>query len=109
MNLLAWMLCSVLVCASTSCGDVSERAAIEANQGIVVGSVVDGRDGAPIRGATITFGNAPSVETDDEGRFELDPLPAGTEGTLRAIKEGRSGEVPVRALKPGQLNVVVHL
>jgi hypothetical protein len=55
------------------------------------------------------LGSAPSVETDDEGRFQLAPLPAGTEGTLRATKDGRSGEVPVRALKPGQLNVVVHL
>lgn len=103
----------ILVCACAvpfaGCGDVSEREALEAGQCLLVGTVVDGRDGAPIAGATVTFEGAHAATTDEEGRFHLEPVQAGAAGLLRAIKDGRGGEVPVRALQPGQLNVVIHL
>lgn len=105
----AILLACAIVPSFAACGEVSEREALEAGRCIVAGTVVDGRDGAPIAGAQVVFDGAHAALTDDEGRFRLEPLPQGGAGVLRATKDGRSGEVPVRALQPGQLNVVIHL
>ena len=108
------ILCAALLCAPCpSCGDVSEREAVEAGLCIVQGSVVDARDGAPLGGVRVDYlGDAREsvhATTDDEGRFALDGLPAGAGGELRATLEGRSTSIELQPLRAGHLNVVLHL
>ncbi len=56
--------------------------AAAAQEGAVAGMILDGRSGAPVRGATITLeGGSASAVTSVEGVFQLD-LPAGTHAVV---------------------------
>ncbi len=104
---------TALLAPCPSCGDVSEREAVEAGLCIVQGGVVDARDGAPLGGVRVEY-LGPAQEgvhatTDEDGRFALEGLPAGTVGELRATLDGRASSIELQPLRAGHLNVVLHL
>ncbi|MEY2745666.1 MAG: CarboxypepD reg-like domain [Planctomycetota bacterium] len=113
MKIHSILLAAALLSPCPACGDVSERAAVEAGLCIVQGSVVDARDGAPLAGARVDYVGAAregvGATTDEEGRFSLEGLPAGATGQLRATLEGRESAIELQALRAGHLNVVLHL
>lgn len=113
MKLRSILLVAALLSPCPACGDVSEREAVEAGLCIVQGSVVDARDGAPLAAVRVEYvGPARQglgATTDDEGRFALEGLPAGATGALRATLGERASTIELQALRPGHLNVVLHL
>jgi hypothetical protein len=77
---------------------------------VVRGTVLDALDGEPVAGARIETPSGEVVVTDEQGRFEVVGLPAGEELDLVATREGGgSGTVHLRANRPSELEVVVHV
>ena len=76
----------------------------------VLGSVVDAATRAPVAGAKLTAPDGSRARSDDAGRFRLDGLAPGLQGDLLAEgPDGSVGRVPLRPLRPGPLEVVIHL
>jgi RNA polymerase sigma factor (sigma-70 family) len=78
----------------------------------IAGRVVD-REGHPVRGARVRLGNAwegdqPIVETDQDGRFRLEHVPAG-EKTLTAQAKGHGPAVIKLQVRPEAASVEVKL
>jgi len=81
-----------------------------AGEAIVQGTVVDAATRAPVAGAQVTAPGGSRARSDDAGRFRIAGLAPGLEGELVAEgPDGAVGRVPLRPLRPGTLEVVVHL
>ena len=76
-----------LVAALSACGGGQPDAttppadtATSVGQGSVEGTVIESRDAAPVAHASVSVGDR-TATTDDEGRFRLDGLGAGTKSS----------------------------
>lgn len=76
---------------------------------VVSGTVVDASTGEPVAGALVRGPNDARARTDSKGRFELEGLASGVEGELVGEADGRRGTLRLRPLRPGRLEVVLHL
>ncbi|HVS17192.1 MAG TPA: carboxypeptidase-like regulatory domain-containing protein [Planctomycetota bacterium] len=107
-------LVAVLALCLTACADSGEPAA-DAQRNAprtasVLGTVVDVATRAPVAGASVTAPGGTRARTDAAGRFRIDGLPPGLSGELVAGgPEGGEGRLLLRPLRPGPLEVVVHL
>lgn len=110
----------VLLAALTGCrnapgpGEVrAAEAALRARRGpppVVVGTVVDARTRKPLPGVRVRGPEGVEAVSDVDGRFVLDGLELGWEGDLvAALDDGREGRNRLRALGPGQLEVVLFV
>ncbi len=116
------VLALLLAVLAFACGS-SQRAGEDAPSGpgpipasaksgppVVVGTVLEAASGQPVAGATVTGPNGATAETDADGRFRLKGLSAGDGGTLKAVgPAGLEGQVKLRPLAGGRLEVVLHL
>lgn len=112
MSARAWLALAALGLGGCACGDAPpEPAAFAASEAAVVqGTVVDAGTRAPVAGATLTAPDGSRARSDADGRFRFDALTPGLSGELVAAgSDGRVGRVPLRPLRPGSLEVVVHL
>lgn len=103
-----------LALALTACsrGSEASSAASQArsDQAQVAGTVVDAATRQPVPGASVRGPGGTRARTDARGRFRLEGLAAGQEGELVAVgPEGGEGRIPLLPLRPGTLEVVVHL
>jgi protocatechuate 3,4-dioxygenase beta subunit len=76
----------------------------------VYGAVLDARTGAPVEGAEVDLPGGRTVRTDAQGRFRAVDLEPGLAGeALARAADGRTGRVTLRPLRPGPLEVVLHV
>lgn len=87
----------------------SNAAARPGEPAVVAGTVVDASTGEPVAGAVVRGPNDARAKTDSKGRFTLEGLAAGAEGELVGESDGRRGTLRLRPLRPGRLEVVLHL
>lgn len=77
---------------------------------VISGVVVDVQDGEPLVGVRVEGPNGSRAVSDPRGRFVLTGLQEGLEGPVRAWRsDGWEVEVPLRPLKPGGVDIVLHL
>jgi hypothetical protein len=77
---------------------------------VVHGTVLDARTRRPVAGARVRVPGGLEVVSDVEGRFVLAGLELGWEGDLEAVTDsGQEGRNRLRALGPGDLEVVVFV
>jgi len=97
-------------CCDDATSSSSGAAAATVGAASVQGTVVDAATRAPVAGAQVTAPDGSRARSDDAGRFAIADLAPGLEGDLVAEgPDGRVGRVPLRPLRPGPLEVVVHL
>ncbi|MCY2961471.1 MAG: carboxypeptidase-like regulatory domain-containing protein [Planctomycetota bacterium] len=94
-----------------SCTDrQAASAATASSRAEVAGTVLDRTTGSPIEGARVVFPDGREMRTDAQGRFLATDLALGLAGELAArTDDGRSGQVTLRRLLPGRLEVVLHV
>ncbi len=95
--------------AGAADGGAEQSTEIQNGNAKVTGTVLDAASGMPVGGAAIeAFGK--SCKSGADGRFVLTQLPEGRKGVLRAkASGGRSAENALQPLRPGGLEVVLHL
>lgn len=77
---------------------------------ILTGTVLDAASGEPVPDAVVEAPGGISVRTDAHGRFRLAGLPEGATGEIVARgPQGKEARNPLRPLRPGTLEVVLHL
>jgi hypothetical protein len=104
---LAWLALTLAGCA---CGDGGHAQVSDAERAVVHGTVVDAATRMPLEGARVTAPDGSRTRSDAAGRFRLDGLAPGLEGLLAAEGPGGlRGSVPLQPLRPGSLEVVLHL
>jgi hypothetical protein len=109
--LLAFLALGLSGCAccdgETPHGAAQSAAAEEAS---VQGTVVDAATRAPVAGAQVRAPDGSRARSDEAGRFRIAGLAPGLAGELVAEgPDGGVGRLPLRPLRPGTLEVVVHL
>lgn len=112
MSARIWIALAALHLGACACGEPhdSAPAAAQAQSAGVRGTVVDAATREPVSGVSVTAPDGSRARSDEHGRFELSGLAPGLHGELRAeASGGRSGSVPLRPLRAGVLEVVVHL
>ena len=76
----------------------------------VAGTVLDASSGEPVAGARVRAPSGAEATTDAQGRFLIEGLEPGLSGELKARSEdGREASSPLRPLRAGRLEVVLHL
>jgi hypothetical protein len=104
---LSWLALTLAGCA---CGDGGRSSAPAAEGAAVHGTVVDAATRLPVAGVLVVAPDGSRSRSDAAGRFRLDGLAPGLEGALRAEGPGGlEGRVPLLPLRPGALEVVLHL
>lgn len=104
---LAWLALTLAGCA---CGDGGRSSAPDAEHAAVHGTVVEAATRAPLAGVRVSAPDGSRTVSDAAGRFRLDGLAPGLEGRLTAEGPGGlRGGVPLQPLRPGSLEVVLHL
>ncbi len=77
---------------------------------LVVGHVMDRATGNPIGGARIEAPGGRTAVSDARGYFEIAGFSEGEQGSLKAfLGKERMVETQLRPLRPGKLEVVLHL
>jgi len=77
---------------------------------MVVGHVLDRNTGEPVVGARIEAPGGLTAVSNAAGYFEITGFIEGESGELKATwGEGFSARTQLRALRPGRLEVVLHL
>ena len=110
LALLALGLSGCACCDDTQSSPASAGAAAAEGEAIVEGTVVDADTRAPVAGAQVTAPDGSHARSDAAGRFRIAGLAPGLEGELVAEgPDGGVGRLPLRPLRPGPLEVVVHL
>ena len=110
----AALLLAALALAPAGCAEEGGRAdaapGAEARSASVTGTVVDADTRAPVAGASVAAPGGARAKTDARGRFRLDGLAPGLSGELVASgPEGGEARLPLRPLRTGTLEVVLHL
>jgi hypothetical protein len=91
-------------------GPAAEAPRVAPSAASVVGTVVDVESRAPVAGASVTAPGGARAKCDARGRFRIDGLEPGLAGELVAVgPQGGEGRLTLRPLRPGPLEVVVHL
>lgn len=104
---LVWLCLTLSGCA---CGDGGQAPPAEVAEAGVHGTVVEAGTRLPLSGASVTAPDGSRVRSDAQGRFRIDGLALGLQGELSAeAPGGLTGSVPLRPLRPGVLEVVIHL
>lgn len=108
----ALALALALSCVSlAACGgrDAQHTGAAD-GEASVVGTALDARNAQPLGGVLVRAPGGAQARTSADGRFELGGLPLGAQGELEAEGEhGLRASVRLRPLRPGRLEVVLHL
>ncbi|MBK7877208.1 MAG: hypothetical protein IPJ77_15945 [Planctomycetes bacterium] len=117
MKLAPALVVSVLALLAACCAD--DSAALRTSAGArsasdapatIAGTLLDAASGEPVPNVTVRGPRSSSSRSDERGRFELDGLAVGDEGEVTAeTGDGRRASVPVRPLRAGRLEVVLHL
>lgn len=106
---LGFVVLAAGLAASCACDARVEERRQDARRPHVVVQVLDGSDGEPVAGARLVGPRGVGATTGANGRAELD-FEIGDEGELSArADDGRSGAVQLRRLRPGFLDVVIHV
>jgi len=109
LTLLALCL-SGCACCDDGTSPTTGAGAAAVGESSVEGTVVDADTRAPVAGAQVTAPDGSRARSDDAGRFRIAGLAPGLEGELVAEgPDGGVGRIPLRPLRPGPLEVVVHL
>ena len=94
----------LIFCALSSCSQIGS------GECLVKGVVVDVQDGEPLVGVRVEGPDGTSAVSDPRGHFILIGLEEGQEGRIRAWRsDGWEVERPLRPLKKGTLEIVLHL
>jgi len=107
------MLLALSLALAAACGGReadSAGGAQASGEASVVGTVLDARSAKPLSGVLVRAPGGAQARTRSDGRFELSGLPLGAQGDLEAEGEGGSrARLRLRPLRPGRLEVVLHL
>jgi hypothetical protein len=114
MNAYSLALLALLALAPLGCSGKNESTGVaEADDPravIVRGTVVDADTRAPVKGATIQGPGGVRATSDAAGRFSLSGMPVGASGDLVATTpDGGQARNPLLPLRPGTLEVVLHV
>lgn len=95
-------------CACTDSGPSNSHSKSAATGAELSGSVLDRGTGTPIDGAEVVLPNGRKAKSDAAGRFLIRDLPEGLSGLVTArASDGRAGQVTLRPLVPGRLEIVL--
>jgi len=115
---LSFVVCSALLCAVPACGRGEDNVRVGGSTfpappprgtAVLCGSVIDLASGEPAAQALVSVAGR-EVRSDAAGRFEIDGLPAGTRGTVRArAADGREVALELLPLGGERREIVLSL